>query len=90
MRISSDSRKLNPMNPNNNITVIIPAAGNSSRFGGSIPKQFLSLGEETVLEKSVNFFLEISSIKEVIVAINPNEHLIKSQSFYSDARVRFV
>jgi 2-C-methyl-D-erythritol 4-phosphate cytidylyltransferase/2-C-methyl-D-erythritol 2,4-cyclodiphosphate synthase len=78
------------MNPNNNITVIIPAAGNSSRFGGSIPKQFLSLGEETVLEKSVNFFLEISSIKEVIVAINPNEHLIKSQSFYNDARVRFV
>ena len=90
MRISSDSRKLNPMSPKNNITVIIPAAGNSSRFGGSIPKQFLSLGEETVLEKSVNFFLEISSIKEVIVAINPNEHLIKSQSFYNDARVRFV
>ena len=78
------------MSPKNNITVIIPAAGNSSRFGGSIPKQFLSLGEETVLEKSVNFFLEISSIKEVIVAINPNEHLIKSQSFYNDARVRFV
>ena len=78
------------MNPKNNITVIIPAAGNSSRFGGSIPKQFFSLGEETVLEKSVNFFLEISSIKEVIVAINPNEHLIKSQSFYNDARVRFV
>ena len=78
------------MNPKNNITVIIPAAGNSSRFGGSIPKQFFSLGEETVLEKSVNFFLEISSIKEVIVAINPNEHLIKSQSFYNDTRVRFV
>ena len=90
MRISSDSRKLNPMSPKNNITVIIPAAGNSSRFGGSIPKQFFSLGEETVLEKSVNFFLEISSIKEVIVAINPNEHLIKSQSFYNDTRVRFV
>ena len=78
------------MSLKNNIAVIIPAAGNSSRFGGSIPKQFLSLGEETVLEKSVNFFLEISSIKEVIVAINPNEHLIKSQSFYNDARVRFV
>ena len=78
------------MNPKNKITVIIPAAGNSSRFGGSIPKQFLSLGEETVLEKSVNFFLEISSIKEVIVAINPNEHLIKAQSFYNDPRVRFV
>ncbi len=48
------------MNPKNNITVIIPAAGNGSRFGGSIPKQFLSLGDETVLEKSVNLFLEAS------------------------------
>ena len=78
------------MNPNNKITVIIPAAGESSRFGGSIPKQFLSLGDETVLEKSVNLFLEISYIREVIVAINLNEHLVKSQSFYNDARVRFV
>ena len=78
------------MSPKNKITVIIPAAGNSSRFGGSIPKQFLSLGDETVLEKSVNLFLEISYIREVIVAINLNEHLIKSQSFYNDARVRFV
>lgn len=78
------------MNPSNKITVIIPAAGNSSRFGGSIPKQFLSLGDETVLEKSVNLFLEISSIREVIVAINSNENLIKSQSFYGHSRVRFV
>ena len=75
------------MNPSNKITVIIPAAGDSSRFCGSIPKQFLSLGDETVLEKSVNLFLEISYIREVIVAINLNENLVKSQSFYNDARV---
>ena len=78
------------MNPKNKITVIIPAAGNSSRFGGSTPKQFLSLGDETVLEKSVNLFLEISCIREVIIAINSNDNLVKSQSFYNDARVRFV
>ena len=78
------------MNPKNNITVIIPAAGNGSRFGGSIPKQFLSLGDETVLEKSVNLFLEIPCIREVIVAIDSNENLVKSQSFYNDARVRIV
>src|SRR6056300_966740 len=78
------------MNPKNNITVIIPAAGNGSRFGGSIPKQFLSLGDETVLEKSVNLFLEIPCIREVIVAIDLNENLVKSQSFYNDARVRIV
>ena len=78
------------MNPRDNIAVIIPAAGTSSRFGGSIPKQFLSVGDETVLEKSVNLFLGISSIKEVVLAINLNEDLIKSQSFYKDTRVRIV
>ena len=78
------------MNPRDNIAVIIPAAGSSSRFGGSTPKQFLSVGDETVLEKAVNLFLGISSITEVILAINPNENLIKSQSFYKDTRVKIV
>ena len=78
------------MNPKDNIAVIIPAAGSGSRFGGSTPKQFLNIGDETVLEKSVNLFLEISSIKEVIVAINADEDLIKSQSFYENPRAKVV
>ncbi len=78
------------MNPKDNIAVIIPAAGSGSRFGGSTPKQFLNIGDETVLEKSVNLFLEMSSIKEVIVAINADEDLIKSQSFYENPRAKVV
>ena len=78
------------MNPKDNIAVIIPAAGSGTRFGASTPKQFLNIGDETVLEKSVNFFLEISSIKEVIVAINADEDSIKSQSFYENPRVKVV
>ena len=78
------------MNPKDNIAVIIPAAGSGSRFGGSTPKQFLNIGDETVLERSVNLFLEISSIKEVIVAINADEDLIKSQSFYENPRAKVV
>ena len=72
------------------IAVIIPAAGISSRFGGSMPKQFSRLGDETVLEKSVNLFLGISSIQEVVIAINQNESFIKSQSFYQDPRIKIV
>jgi len=78
------------MNPKDNIAVIIPAAGSGTRFGASTPKQFLNIGDETVLEKSVNFFLEISSIKEVIVAINADEDSIKSQSFYENPRAKVV
>ena len=78
------------MSLKDNIAVIIPAAGSGSRFGGSTPKQFLNIGDETVLERSVNLFLEISSIKEVIVAINADEDLIKSQSFYENPRTKVV
>ena len=78
------------MNLKNNIAVIIPAAGSSSRFGGSIPKQFFNIGDETVLEKSVNLFLDVSGVKEVIVAINADEGLIESQSFYENHRVKIV
>ena len=78
------------MSLKDNIAVIIPAAGSGSRFGGSTPKQFLNIGDETVLERSVNLFLEISSIKEVIVAINADEDLIKSQSFYKNPRAKVV
>jgi 2-C-methyl-D-erythritol 4-phosphate cytidylyltransferase/2-C-methyl-D-erythritol 2,4-cyclodiphosphate synthase len=78
------------MNPSGNIAVIIPAAGVSSRFGGSMPKQFSNLGDETVLEKSVNLFLGISSINEIVIAVNPNEDLVKSQSFYQDPRIKII
>ena len=78
------------MNLSNNISVIIPAAGTSSRFGASESKQFFRLGAETVLEKSVNLFLEVSNIKEVVIAVNQNENLIKSQSFYHDPRITIV
>jgi 2-C-methyl-D-erythritol 4-phosphate cytidylyltransferase/2-C-methyl-D-erythritol 2,4-cyclodiphosphate synthase len=78
------------MNPSGNIAVIIPAAGVSSRFGGSMPKQFSKLGDETVLEKSVNLFLGISSIKEIVIVVNQNEDLVKSQSFYQDPRIKII
>ena len=78
------------MNQIDDIAVIIPAAGVSSRFGGSMPKQFSNLGDETVLEKSVNLFLGISSIKEIVIAVNPNEDLVKSQSFYQDPRIKII
>ena len=78
------------MNPSGKIAVIIPAAGISSRFDGSMPKQFSKLSDKTVLEQSVNLFLGISSVKEVVIAINQNEDLIESQSFYQDSRIKIV
>ena len=78
------------MNHSGNIAVIIPAAGFSSRFGGSMPKQFSMLGDETVLEKSVNLFLGISSIREVVIAVNDSVSLIGSDYFSQNPRIKIV
>lgn len=83
-------RKLILMSLKDNIGVIIPAAGSSRRFGGTTPKQYLRIGDETVLEKSVNLFLEISSIKKVFISVDPKDKLIKSQSFISHSKVHIV
>ncbi len=73
-----------------NIGVIIPAAGSSSRFGGTTPKQYLSIGDATVLENSVNLYLSIPSIKKIYIAVDPKDKLIKSQSFINHSKVNIV
>tara|TARA_Y100001935_G_scaffold200528_1_gene168868 strand:+ start:317 stop:1471 length:1155 start_codon:yes stop_codon:yes gene_type:complete len=75
------------MNPKNNIAVVIPAAGSSSRFNGKISKQFIKIGNETVIEKSVNKFLAIESVKKVYIAVDPRDEIIKSQSFFNNPKV---
>ncbi|MCQ2958276.1 MAG: 2-C-methyl-D-erythritol 4-phosphate cytidylyltransferase [Candidatus Gastranaerophilales bacterium] len=51
---------------------VILASGSSNRFGGNIPKQFVKLGNETILEKSIRAFEINSNITDIIVVINPD------------------
>jgi 2-C-methyl-D-erythritol 4-phosphate cytidylyltransferase/2-C-methyl-D-erythritol 2,4-cyclodiphosphate synthase len=61
-------------------TALIVAAGVGSRFGGSLPKQYHSLGGESILRRSVMAFLNHPHIDSVQVVINP-EH----RSMYDEA-----
>jgi len=57
------------------IFVIICAAGNSERFNdASIPKQFLPLNKKSVLEHSIDKFLDANIIDHIIIASNPDHH----------------
>ena len=58
------------------IFVIICAAGNSERFNNaSIPKQFLPLNKKSVLENSIDKFLDANIIDHIIIASNPDHHI---------------
>ncbi len=54
-----------------NIAVIL-AGGTGSRMGSAVPKQFLPLGNRTVIEYSIDRFCSHPAIDEVAVVIHPD------------------
>ena len=50
------------------VTTIIVAAGRGSRFGGSLPKQFMKIDGMTVLEKAILPFQDHPAVDRIIVA----------------------
>jgi 2-C-methyl-D-erythritol 4-phosphate cytidylyltransferase / 2-C-methyl-D-erythritol 2,4-cyclodiphosphate synthase len=51
------------------VTAIIAAGGRGLRFGGAQPKQLVSIGGRTILERSIEAFASHSAIGEIIVAL---------------------
>jgi 2-C-methyl-D-erythritol 4-phosphate cytidylyltransferase/2-C-methyl-D-erythritol 2,4-cyclodiphosphate synthase len=51
------------------VTAIIAAGGRGARIGAGQPKQLLTIGPSTLLERSVRTFLAHPSIDEVVVAL---------------------
>lgn len=70
----------------NYVTAIIVAAGNSSRMGGNISKQFIYLNEKTVIEHTLIAFENCSLIDEIVVVAREQDiekinSLVKKNSF---------
>lgn len=51
------------------VIVIIPSAGSGSRFGGSVPKQYLPLAGKPVLQRVCERFLAHPEVSRVIVPV---------------------
>ena len=54
---------------------VIPAAGKGARMGAPLPKQYLQLGERTILEHTLERFLRHPRIAGVTVAIAADDEL---------------
>lgn len=52
------------------VAVIIPAGGSGTRFGGELPKQFLSLRSTPVLVRTVSLFASHPAVQAIVVAVN--------------------
>lgn len=55
------------------ITVIIPAAGSSTRFGGSEKKPFLTLDGKPIWQRSVELFCNRADVSHVFLVISPDD-----------------
>lgn len=71
-----------------NVAVIL-GAGNSTRMKSEISKLLLKIAGKTVIERSVNAFLEVSDVDEVIVTVREQD-LESFSQILTDERVTFA
>ncbi len=70
------------------VAAIICAAGSSTRFGGKQKKQFAEVASRAVFLRSIEFFDNNDSVKQIILCINPedeemyNVRYVDKLSFY--------
>lgn len=74
----------------NKILAIIPSAGTGERFAENMPKQYLDLDGKSVIEHSVQPFLDSNIVSKIIIPITPNDEHIKKQSFYGSSKIIFI
>jgi len=61
------------MSPGERFLAVVPAAGTGTRLGASVPKQYLPLGDRTVIEWSVRALLGARWIEAVIVVVSAGD-----------------
>ena len=74
----------------NNFVVIIPAAGIGERFNSKVPKQYTSIGDSSILEKTVSNFLSQNYVKKVIISVSSSDSFYQYSNFISNPRVHTV
>ena len=73
-----------------NFVVIIPAAGIGERFKSKLPKQYTSIGNSSILEKTVSKFLSQDYIKKVIIPVSSTDSFYQSLNFITNPKVHIV
>lgn len=66
---------------------VMPAAGIGSRFGGQVAKQYSRLGEQTVIEHSLDRLLCLSEIIDIVLVVAAHDTSVPA---LNDLRIRCV
>lgn len=53
-----------------NFSLIIVAAGSGTRLGHDIPKQYISIGGQSILQHTLNAFIGVTGLKDICIVMN--------------------
>ena len=70
-----------------NFVAIIPAAGDSSRYSGEVPKQFLRVDGRTVLELSIKPILDFSECLGVCILVPQDDQYHKALEIKDNPKI---
>lgn len=71
------------------LDVVIPAAGVGKRMNAGFPKQYLKLGNLTILERTVSVFTEMDDIiGNIIVVISKDDDRFKELGLEKNGRIK--
>ena len=69
------------------ISLILAAAGLGTRFSSEKPKQYFKIDNQTILEKTLNIFRNISAIKKIIIPLHKNDKEFKQLDLPDDLNI---
>lgn len=69
---------------------VVPAAGQGSRMGAELPKQYLPLAGLTVIEHTLGALLDCGFIDRIVVVLHPDDTLWQSLPLAQDSRLLSV
>ena len=66
---------------------VVPAAGVGSRMQSDRPKQYLMLGEKTVMAHTLQILIDFKPIEKIVVAISDNDAYWPEQGFIDHPKI---
>lgn len=75
------------LNSTPSVAAVIAAGGTGSRIGASLPKQFLEIGGQPILVRTVDALLALENLVHVVVAL-PREHVAQAARMLATERRR--
>lgn len=72
------------------VCAVVPAAGFGRRMQTECPKQYLSIGNKTILEHAVGALLANARVQRVIIAVSPGDDRFQSLPLASHPQITVV